>query len=276
MNVLYQSHMQRKQQQAETFNKENELLEIEKRQKRKDLDLKMQNEIEEFDKTSKQRLNKLKDIQRATLETFDKECLDKYSVLIQQTSNNRHSIYKIDTTRSNSTINFTNSNHNPHLSYFGGAASELDLTSSQTSINKSSQPVITSTGSSTSSTISSASYYQQAQQTQPGAAVQAAAMAAPSSNDPSYYQQYYQFVQQPQYFGAQAPAGFYTTTTAANEQTNSGYLTPQDLYAQQQAQAQAQAVNNIYGVDSYLSRLNSLNSTNASSPSNHRNSTSFN
>lgn len=108
MSVLFQSHMQRKQQQAETFLRENELLEAERQQRFKDLDVKIKCELDEFDNNSKQRLSRLKDEQKEMLDRFDKVCYEKYGVLLGQ--NNRHSVYNFNMHRNSSSSNSPNLN----------------------------------------------------------------------------------------------------------------------------------------------------------------------
>lgn len=124
MNVLYQSHLHRKKQQADTFNKEIELLDSERIQKHKDLKAKMDHENEEFEKTGKQRLNKLTEVQRIILEKFDKDCFESYGIQLPQNVNNRYSVFNI---MSSPATNFNN--HNPHLSYFASENAELDFNS---------------------------------------------------------------------------------------------------------------------------------------------------
>lgn len=143
MSLLYQSHSLRRQQQVDTFFRETEHLEAEKCQNFRDFEQKIQNELQEFDNNSKQRLNKLKDNQREQVEKFDKECYEKYSILINQS--NRHSMYNLGaaTSNNNSSNNSRNSssphvlhysNQNPQLSFFGGTSADSELMS-QTSNN---------------------------------------------------------------------------------------------------------------------------------------------
>ncbi len=84
MGVLDKSHEQRKKHQEDMFSKESELLEAERGQKFKDLRAKMEGECEDFEKSSKTRLNKLSEMQRIIIENFDKECGDKYGLQMQQ------------------------------------------------------------------------------------------------------------------------------------------------------------------------------------------------
>ena len=69
------------------FAREIEQMENDRAQKHKDLNAKMEKENEDFEKSSKQRLNKLSEMQRILIETFDKDCLDKYGLQMQQQNN---------------------------------------------------------------------------------------------------------------------------------------------------------------------------------------------
>lgn len=84
MIVLNKSHVNRRQHQSNLFRKEIEYLENERNQKHVDLTTKMDNEKEEFNKSSKQRLNKLSEMQRILIESFDKDWAEKLGVQIQQ------------------------------------------------------------------------------------------------------------------------------------------------------------------------------------------------
>ena len=84
ITLLNKSHLIRKQHQSDTFFKECELLEMEKNKKKKDLELKIQFETMEFDKSSMQKLNELKKNQQALLEKFDSECMNICISLILQ------------------------------------------------------------------------------------------------------------------------------------------------------------------------------------------------
>jgi two-component sensor histidine kinase len=59
--------------QKETFQRENEHLDLERRQKLKDLETKMEKENEEFERSSQQRLKKLKEIQKKLWTTEQKQ-----------------------------------------------------------------------------------------------------------------------------------------------------------------------------------------------------------
>lgn len=125
MNVLYQSHLHRKKQQSDTFNKEIEQLEFERLQKHKDLKAKMDNENEEFEKTGKQRLNKLTDMQQIIIEKFDKDCYESYGIQMSQL-NNRYSVFNLMGSP-NSTMNGSNFNNlKPNLSFFSSIHNKED------------------------------------------------------------------------------------------------------------------------------------------------------
>lgn len=89
MRVLDKSHEQRKRHQEDMFAKEIEHLEAERAQKFRDLRAKMEGECEDFERSSKSRLNKLSEMQRIIIEGFDKECADKYGLQMQQQQSNR-------------------------------------------------------------------------------------------------------------------------------------------------------------------------------------------
>lgn len=128
MNVLYQSHLHRKKQQSDTFNKEIEQLEFERLQKHKDLKAKMDNENEEFEKTGKQRLNKLTDMQQIIIEKFDKDCYESYGIQMSQL-NNRYSVFNLMGSP-NSTMNGSNFNNlKPNLSFFSSIHNKDDFNS---------------------------------------------------------------------------------------------------------------------------------------------------
>ncbi len=87
MKVLDQSHVQRKEHQAEMFAREVQSLENDRMQKHRDLMAKISSENEDFESSSRQRLSKLAEVQRALVEAFDKECLEKYGLQMQQQNN---------------------------------------------------------------------------------------------------------------------------------------------------------------------------------------------
>ena len=158
MSVLLQSHTHRKRHQADMFAKELAHLDNERNQKHKDLVAKMEHENDEFERSSKQRLNKLSEMQRILIENVDKGCADKYGLQMQQQQQqqqqlhghqltNRHSVYHVTSnsgggapsrSASGSCNNKTSSsllhNHNAHLSYFGSAdlaEAQIELTASK-------------------------------------------------------------------------------------------------------------------------------------------------
>jgi hypothetical protein len=175
MRLLFLSHTQRKHQQTETFQRENEHLDLERRQKLKDLETKMEKENEEFERSSQQRLKKLKEIQNLTLEKFDNECLEKFSILIHNISNtntNRYSVYNLDSFRNslNSKKNNDNFNNSEYLSY--NDLNTVPKANIETNFNMNNQKfffkisnenktILQSNCSSPSSTLSSSSTYNQ-------------------------------------------------------------------------------------------------------------------
>jgi hypothetical protein len=127
INVLHKSHFLRKQHQAETFQREIELLDHEKRQKKKDLEAKIHFETLEFDANSSSKLAELKRNQAIILTKFDAEYMDTCLKLVQASvggsgsggasSKNRLSVYNLDTfsiisCSSNSQINNSSNNNN--------------------------------------------------------------------------------------------------------------------------------------------------------------------
>ena len=67
----------------------------------------MNNEMEEFDRTSNNRRNQLAETQRLTIEKFDKECLTKYGInMLSYFPNNNHlSYYGVDNNNGSIVIN---------------------------------------------------------------------------------------------------------------------------------------------------------------------------
>lgn len=134
MCSLFQSHAQRKHQQSEGFVREAEALDAERQLRFRELELKIKAETDEFDLNSRSRLGRLRDEQRDFIERFDKECQEKYGIILAQqpsNSNNRHSVY-----------NFGNLSHQSpvvgYTAYFGGSTVELDAAnSSPAAISKS-------------------------------------------------------------------------------------------------------------------------------------------
>lgn len=105
MKLLYQSHANRKQQQSDTFFREGEQLEAERKQRFKDLDLRIQDECEDLEKNCQKRLEKLKDGHIEQLDKFDKECYDKYNISIGLNQiNNRLSRFNLGVSSNNSPI----------------------------------------------------------------------------------------------------------------------------------------------------------------------------
>jgi len=156
ITLLNKSHLFRKQHQSDTFLKEIEALEMEKTKKKKDLELKIQFETTEFDKTSMQKLNELKKNQQTILEKFDLECMDICLGSVLQ-NKNRNSIYNSDSfngnnqlsrksySSSNSSFSASNTNLNSfnrnssHLYHFDGLSdgSEKNLKSPAPNIGSS-------------------------------------------------------------------------------------------------------------------------------------------
>jgi hypothetical protein len=282
MNVLYQSHLNRKRQQAETFSKEVEQLEAERLKKHHDLKIKMDNENEEFEKSGNQRLNKLNEMQKIIVEKFDKDCFDSYGIQSPQT-NNRYSVYNLMGSPNSVSNNQFGNMTNPQLSYFR-STNEMDLNGSPNSSKlKSSASCVSNSknsdkaafyineSSSTNSSVLSSSsasnpshsnvYYYQANQNDKTSQNE-------SNNNQNVYQ--YQFQPNQSQFS-------HKTSNASVFDINQSQL----QHLQQQPHQ-----NIIYSIDPYLSHLNntanvnstSLSYTTASSSaqnSNRRNSTAF-
>ena len=153
ISVLNKSHLLRKQHQAETFARENEALESERIQKKKDLDAKIQYDTLELDKCSKQRLTELTLDQQNELKRFDTDFMERCLTLVTQ-NKNRHSVYNLDTYSSSSSGSNNQLNHRssssassnfggmlnshsssihkkaPHLAYFGDIINSGELLNS--------------------------------------------------------------------------------------------------------------------------------------------------
>ena len=107
IKILYNSHFTRKKHQAETFAKENELLDAEKTTRKRELDAKIQFEMDEFEKNSSHKLADLKKNQADALEKFDAEYMDICLNLIIQ-NKNRNSVYNLETFSGTSSISHSN------------------------------------------------------------------------------------------------------------------------------------------------------------------------
>jgi len=147
MKVLEQSHVQRKDHQAEIFAREIQSLENDRMQKHKDLMAKINTESDDLENSSKLRLFNLSEVQRSMIEAFDRECFEQYGIQMQAQNNRyvnlltkiskiyhyfnlfpkRYSMYNISghpqrssSITSNNLNGINISNNNSHVLYHGG------------------------------------------------------------------------------------------------------------------------------------------------------------
>ncbi len=267
MNVLYQSHLQRKKHQAETFAKETEQLDAERLQKHKDLKFKMDNENEEFEKTGKQRLNKLVEMQRIILEKLDKDCFDSYGVQTPPQNNNRFSVFNLIGTPNNGSSNYNNLNYSTSMdsnetdfNLQKAYHSNSKLKSSTSSCSNKNEKYYLTEGLSLSSTTSSV-------------------ISSSSASNPSHSTLFYN--NEGKNMMSDSYQQLYQFQPNQGQSTQQLQATPYGTGNQQQPQQQ----NLIYSIEPYLAHANSgivnptsLSYTSASSStqnSNRRNSTAF-
>ncbi len=140
INVLFQSHSHRKQQQMDLFMKEAKNLDYEREQKFHDLEAKIQRDLEEFECNSRDRITKLKTEQMDFLQKFDKECFEKYSIMLtplNQHQNNINNRYSMCQTVDHAAAASGASSFSAAFMFTNGSSSELNLNSTASSCSNS-------------------------------------------------------------------------------------------------------------------------------------------